>query len=251
MRLEGKVALITGAGEGLGRASAILFAKEGAKVIVNDIDPDAGNETVKMIKDKGEDAIFVQGDVTKDADCQRMVKVAVETYGKLTTLVNNAGGFGFLAPLTETPEKEYYNIMDVNVKSIFLVSKHAIPEMIKSGGGAIVNRGSTNAHIGFPGIAAYNAAKGAVLQLTKNMALDYLPYNIRVNAVSPGPALTQAAAASFEQDPELEGTTVARIPMGRLAKPEEVAYADLFLASDESSYITGISLLVDGGYTAQ
>ena len=251
MRLEGKVVLITGAGQGLGRASAILFAKEGAKVVVNDIDPDAGNETVKMIRGEGGDAIFVQGDVTKDADCQRMIKVAVETYDKLTTLVNNAGGFGFLAPLTETPEEEYYNIMDVNVKSIFLVSKYAIPELIKSGGGSIVNRGSTNAHIGFPGIAAYNAAKGAVLQLTKNMALDYVSDNIRVNVVSPGPTLTPAAAASFERHPGLEEEAIAPIPMGRLGKPEEAAYADLFLASDESSYITGISLLVDGGYTAQ
>jgi NAD(P)-dependent dehydrogenase (short-subunit alcohol dehydrogenase family) len=251
MRLSGKVALITGSGGGIGRATAILFAKEGAKVVVNDISTKAGNETVEMIKAIGGDAIFVQGDVTKGADCQRMVQTAVITYGKLTTLVNNAGGFEYIAPVVETSEEDYQKIMDVNVKSIFLVSKYAIPEMIKSGGGSIINRGSTNSHIGFPGIAAYNASKGAVLQLTKNMTLDYLPNNIRVNAVSPGPIMTPAAAAAFRKNPDLEKETIARIPVGRLGKPEEVAYADLFLASDESSYITGISLLVDGGYTAQ
>jgi dihydroanticapsin dehydrogenase len=147
--------------------------------------------------------------------------------------------------VVETSEEDYQKIMDVNVKSIFLVSKHAIPEMIKSGGGSLINRGSKNSHIGFPGIAAYNASKGAVLQLTKNMTLDYLPNNIRVNAVSPGPIMTAAAASAFEKNSDLETLTIARIPMGRLGKPEEVAYADLFLASGESSYYDR-NLIVSG-----
>ena len=255
MRVPGKVALVAGAGTmgppggkvGNGRATAILLAKEGARVVAADISLKSAEATVAIIREKGGEAIAIQGDVTKETDAKRMVQTTLDHYGKLDILDNNVGIY-LERDIIDMTEEEWDHIMAVNVKGIFLVSKHAIKAMMKSGGGTIVNIATIWALQPRPGSAAYNTSKAAVIGLTKCMAVEYAPYNIRVNCVIPAVIDTPI----FDSVATAEGKKkrIERIPLGRIGLPEEVAKAVLFFASDESSYTTGETILVDGGMFA-
>jgi NAD(P)-dependent dehydrogenase (short-subunit alcohol dehydrogenase family) len=253
MRLAGKVAIVTGAGAGIGRSTALLFAKEGAEVVVADWDPEEGAKTVSLIEENGGAAIFVQVDVSKAAEVKRMVKTTVERYGKLDILVNNAGIYT-QANVVKTEEDDWDRILNVNLKGVFLCSKYSIPEMIKSGGGAIVNIGSEAGIVGIKNQVAYNVSKSGVIALTKSTAIDFAPHNIRVNCVCPGTTETPLVKAALEgvPDPAAARRAVEESrPANRLGRPEEIAAGILYLASDESPYATGSILSIDGGYTAQ
>lgn len=253
MRLKGKVAIVTGAGAGIGRAVALLFAKEEAALMAADIEEAGCRETAWMVQEAGGSASFAVVDVTAAAPVEGMVRAAVENFGGLDILVNNAG-IWTPGRVAELSEEDWDRVMDVNVKGVFLCSKYAIPEMIKGGGGSIINMASVGGFIGSANYGAYNASKGAVVLLTKNIALDYASDNIRVNCVCPMLTDTQMAEDIIQaQDGEPESIRKVyerRIPLGRLGKPEDVAYGALYLASGESSYVTGTSMFIDGGYTS-
>jgi len=253
MRLASKVAIITGAGAGIGRSTALLFAKEGAKVVVADCDSEGGAETVSIIREDGAEATFIQVDVSKAADVEKMVKTTVERYGKLDILVNNAGIYT-QANVVEAAEEEWDRILDVNLKGVFLCSKHCISEMIKGGGGSIVNIGSEAGIVGIKNQVAYNVSKGGIIALTKSTAVDFAAHNIRVNCVCPGTTETPLVKAAVERapDPAAARRALEEVrPANRLGRPEEIAAGILYLASDESPYATGSILSIDGGYTAQ
>ena len=253
MRLASKAAVITGAGVGIGRATALLFAKEGARVVVADADLQGGAEAVSIIKAEGGDAAFCQVDVRVAADAGRMAQMAVETYGRLDILVNNAGIYA-QANVVETAEEDWDRILDVNLKGAFLCSKYCIPEMIKSGGGSIVNIGSEASLVGIRNQVAYNVSKGGIIALTRSMAVDFAAYHIRVNCVCPGTTETPLVKAAVQraQDPAAARRALEEVrPANRLGRPEEIAAGILYLASDESLYATGSILSIDGGYTAQ
>jgi 3-oxoacyl-[acyl-carrier protein] reductase len=245
MRLSNKVALITGAASGMGRASAILFAKEGARIAVVDMDGKGGQETVDTIKQNGGEAVFIQADVSKAADAERMVKVAVDVYGRLDILFNNAGCPMLPTPTDQLEEEVWDRIMNVNVKGIFLGAKYAIPFMKKQGGGVIINTGSISGVRPRPASNAYATSKGAAITLTKALAIELAPFKIRVNCINPVAAET--AMLPKLTPPGGDKALVQSIPMGRMAQAEDVAYAALYLASDEASMVTGIALGVDGG----
>lgn len=248
-RLSGKVALITGAGMGMGEVEAILFAKEGAKVIVTDINEEAGLDTVKKIEKAGHKAEFMKLDVRNESEWRQVMKSVLEKYGKLDVLVNNAGIL-LLKPLEETSEEEWKKVFHVNIMGVFFGCKHAVEGMKKAGGGSIINIASVYGIIGAPNSAAYEASKGAVRALTKAAAADFAKYKIRVNSVHPGlidTPMTQDTIKDPEKTKELLATTIMEHP----GKPEEVALPVLMLASDESSYMTGSELIIDGGYTAR
>jgi NAD(P)-dependent dehydrogenase (short-subunit alcohol dehydrogenase family) len=249
MHLQNRVALITGAGSGIGRASAVLFAQEGAKVVVADFVRQSGLETVAMIKKNGGEAVFVEADVSKVMDAERMVNTAVETYGKLDILFNNAG-INLEKTVTETSEEEWDRVLNINLKGVFLCSKYAIPEMIRNGGGVIINTASIRGLVGQYHESAYCASKGGIVLLTKAMAIDYGPSNIRVNCICPGVIETPmhlAFLATLADPKREEQEMLKKIPLGRMGQPEDVAKVALFLASDESAYLTGLTIPVDGG----
>lgn len=249
-RLEGKVAIITGAGSGMGRTGAVLFAKEGAKVVIADIAVPAGEETAKMIKEAGGEATFVKTDVSKAEDVQKMVKAAVNTYGKLDILYNNAAVPEPVVEYTADCTEENWNkVININLKGAWLAMKYAIPEMIKAGGGSIINVASQAAIRGNFGITAYTASKGGLLSLSRNTAIEYADKNIRVNVLEPG-YIDTPILAGFMKDAEFRRKVIDGTPQRRLGRPEEVAYAALFLASDESPHITAAELTIDGGITA-
>ena len=254
MRLKDKVALVTGGGSGIGHATAVLFAAQGAKVVVSDLNEANALETVAEIKATEGDATCLTGDVSKNADAEAMVKGTVETYGSLDAVVNCAGVIaGKALPAGASPEEVWDRVMDVNLKGTYLVTWHAVRTMEQSGGGSIINIASINGIVGYPiglggGFDAYVPSKGGVVQFTKNLAIDYGKKNIRVNCICPGHIDTNLIREFVQERREwLE----QRYPMGRIGRPEEIAYAALFLASDESSFVTGAPLIVDGGYTAQ
>lgn len=257
MRLKDKVAIITGATSGIGRASALLFSQEGAKIVVVGRRSDKGREVVSKIKDSAGDAIFVRADVSKAFEVRRMVEKTLRTFGKMDILFNNAGISPEAAkkPVAGCSEGSWDQVMEVNLKGIFLSSKYVIPFMVKQGGGSIINTASIFSFVGRTRKSAYITSRGGVELLTKTMAIDYAPYRIRVNCICPcivETAMARKTLIGVAKDRALWQESIgSKIPLGRPAKPEEIAYAALFLASDESSYITGASLVVDGGYTAQ
>lgn len=246
-RLSGKVALISGAARGMGESEARLFAREGAQVVLGDILEDQGRAAVESIAQQGGTATFVPLDVTRERDWQRAVKTVEQAYGRLDILVNNAG-IVRMAPLDETSLEAWNEVIDVNQTGVFLGLKHAVPAMRRAGGGSIVNISSIAGLIGLPNIPAYQASKGAVRILTKNAAVQYATDKIRVNSVHPGRIETPMTAPLA---PERREMLLRLTPLGRDGTAEEVAYGVLYLASDESSYVTGAELVIDGGYTAR
>ena len=249
MRLEGKVALITGGARGQGAAEARLFAHEGAKVAIADVLEQEGLQLEADIAELGGSAFFVRLDVTGESDWSDAVAATVARYGALNILVNNAGVF-MRGTVEDSDARDWDRIMDVNAKGIYLGTKAVIPEMRKAGGGSIVNISSISGMIGQERVQpAYNASKGAVRLLTKSTAVQHAKDGIRVNSVNPGPIRTPMIEDGLT-DPEHYADTVAQIPLGRVGDPIEVAYAVLYLSSDESSFVTGSELVVDGGSTA-
>ena len=248
MRLKDKVAIITGAASGIGKATAKLFAEHGAKIVVADIDSEGSEQTVTEIRDKRNVAIFINTDVTVKSDTQNLVTQTVETFGKLDILFNNAG-IAMRLPVAELPEEDWHRCLDVNLNGVFLCAKAAIPAMKKNGSGVIINMSSIYGIVGADVRAAYVASKGAVTNLTRGMALDYAQDNIRVNCICPGFVETPLVSGVV-RTPEEYQKLADKHPMRRLGQPIEIAYGALYLASDESAFVTGIALPIDGGYTA-
>jgi NAD(P)-dependent dehydrogenase (short-subunit alcohol dehydrogenase family) len=253
MRLNGKVAIVTGGGSGIGRATCELFAEEGAAVFLSDIDSAAGQETVRLIEDKGGRGKFTKADMSQESDCERVVDECLQTFGGVNILVNNAARF-VLKGLEATPE-EWRQVMETNVFGYAYMVRFAAQQMRKVRRGSIVNVASISSVIAQPQFVTYNTSKGAVLQLTRCAALDLAPDNVRVNCVCPGLVWTphaqkRAAEANLTRE-QFEAEKTAMQLIKRAAEPREVAYAILFLASDESSFCTGSLLFADGGYTAQ
>ena len=250
MRLEGKVALISGGARGMGASEARLFAREGAGVVIGDLLEEEGRQVEAQIGEAGGHALFVRLDVTSESDWSNAVAAAVSRFGKLDILVNNAGVGGGGGMVEETTVEGWDRVMDVNAKGVFLGTKAAIPEMRRAGGGSIINISSVYGLVGSGGASAYHASKGAVRLLTKATAIQYAGEGIRANSVHPGIIETPMTAASLA-DPEGNRRWLSGTPLGRLGEPDDVAYGVLFLASDESSFMTGSELVIDGGWTAQ
>ena len=251
MRLKNKTALITGAGNGIGKESAICFAKEGAKVIVTDISEEAGLQTVDLIKADGGEAVFFKADVAIASDCEAMIAFAEQTYGQLNILFNNAGIMHSADGDAVSTEEAIFDLtFNVNVKGVFFGCKYGIPALRRAGGGSIINTASFVAHLGAatPQLA-YTASKGAVLSMTRELAVIHARENIRVNALCPGPLRTELLM-KFLNTEEKKQRRLVHVPMGRFGEAKEMAQAALFLASDESSFTTGTEFLVDGGITA-
>ncbi len=246
--LDGKVALVTGAAQGLGRASALIFAREGAKVVIADVKRDGGEETVNLIKKAGGDAIFVKADVSSSSDVQAMVKAAVDTFGSLDCAINNAAIDGGGHPLAEVTEEYWNKSIAVDLTGVFLCMKYEILAMLERGGGSIVNISSGAGVVGFKGSGPYVAAKHGILGLTKTAAIDYGARGIRVNAVLPGTMLTPMLRAAAAKDPHHMEFLKNMQPIGRLAEPEEVGEAAVWLCTKAASFVLGASFSVDGGY---
>jgi NAD(P)-dependent dehydrogenase (short-subunit alcohol dehydrogenase family) len=246
---KNKTALVTGGSFGIGRATAIAFAKEGANVIVADWVED--HETVDLIKKAGGNAIFVKCDVSKEADIKMLMDKTIEKYGSLDFAFNNAGIEGLSAPVHECTNENWDQVIGINLKGTWLCMKHEIPLMLKQGKGAIVNNASIAGLVGFAGIPAYVASKHAIVGLTKNAALDYAKQGIRVNVVCPGVIKTPMIDRFTGQDKEVEKAFAAQEPIGRMGEPEEIASAVLWLCSDGASFVTGHPLAVDGAWVAQ
>ena len=249
-RLDGKVAIITGAASGIGNASALLFAQEGAKVIVADWEEEKGRRVAERIAGSGGEATFVKVDVSQPADVEAMVKAAEEGYGRLDVLFNNAGIEGEQAPTADCSLENWDRVIAINLKGVFLGMKYGIPAMLNSGGGAIINNASVAGLVGFAGIPAYCASKGGIVQLTKTAALEYARQGIRVNVICPGVIWTPMVERFTATSEDVRATLEAMEPIGRFGQPEEVARLALFLACDDSSFCTGAPFVVDGGFVA-
>ena len=252
-RLAGRVALVTGGASGIGRATALTFAREGAKLVIADMNGDGRSQTVHIITENGGEATFVQVDVANATEVEAMISATVKTYGRLDCAHNNAGiGSRPRAPLHECSEETWDRVLSINLKGVWLCMKYEILQMLKQGSGAIVNTASIMGLVGsWSGTVAYNASKHGVVGLTKTAALEYATAGIRVNAVCPGYIHTPLIEAALTSNPALEAQIVARHPVGRMGKPEEIAEAVVWLCSDAASFVTGHTMTVDGGYVAQ
>jgi NAD(P)-dependent dehydrogenase (short-subunit alcohol dehydrogenase family) len=246
MRLSGKTVVVTGGGSGIGRASALHCGRQGARVVVADIGSESANATTKQISEEGGESLAVQSDVSDTDQVQRLVRQAVERFERLDVLVNCAG-IAVRNPVAEQDEASWDKVMQVNLRGVFLCSKYAIPHMRR--GGSIIHISSVVGLIGVRNRAAYSATKGAIITLTRNMALDYAGHGIRVNCICPGFTETGMTAALFA-DPERKRRLTALHPLGRLGTPDDIAHAVVFFASEEASWITGHALAVDGGFSA-
>lgn len=253
-RFEGKAVLVTGAASGIGRAAALAFAREGARVAVADVDVEGGEETARLVKDLGADAFFIRTDVSAAVDVEELVAEVVSRFGRLDVAVNNAGIEGALAPTAEYPEEIWDRVLAVNLTGVWRCMRAEIPVMLREGGGSIVNVASILGVVGFANAPAYTAAKHGVLGLTKVAAMEYGPQGVRVNAVCPGfietPMVMERGVAAGAH-PDVYGEIAQLHPIGRLGKPEEIAEAILWLASEESSFVVGHALMADGGYVAR
>ncbi len=250
MRLENKVALISGGARGMGAVEARMFAGEGAKVVIGDVLDEEGRQTEAAINEVGGECLFVHLDVTDEGSWERAVAETVSRFGKLDILVNNAGVSGGRGLVESTTVESWDRVMDINAKGVFLGTKVAIPEMRRAGGGSIINISSVYGLVGSEGSSAYHASKGAVRLLTKSTAIQYAGDGIRANSVHPGIIETPMTEATLA-DAERSQRWMSGTPLGRRGVPEDVAYGVLFLASDESSFMTGSELVIDGGWTAQ
>lgn len=253
MRLKNKAALITGGGTGIGKATALLFAREGASIVITGRRKTPLEETVSEIRNVHENAVFVVGDITKTDNAQNMVRKTTETFGRLDILVNNAG-VNYKPDTTNATKEEAWDVtVDTNLKGIYLVSKYAIPELSKNGG-SIINISSIVGMKGFPGAIAYTTSKGGVINMTRSMALELAAQRIRVNCICPGIVDTDMYKnfiRASENPDALHKHLMQSHPLGRIGKPEDIAYGALFLASNEADWITGVILPIDGGFTAQ
>jgi NAD(P)-dependent dehydrogenase (short-subunit alcohol dehydrogenase family) len=247
---RGKVVIVTGGSYGIGRAAAIGFARRGAKVAIADLDVERGEETLRHIRESGGDAIFVKTDVSLESEVKAMVEKTVQAYGKLDCAFNNAGIHKEFISTVDFTAADWEEMINVNLKSVWLCMKYEIPPMLKQGKGAIVNTSSAAGLVGAPSNPAYPASKHGVVGITKSTALEFARKGIRVNCVCPGPTRTGMNEALVKSNPEMVKAMDQRVPMGRIGEPEEVAAAAIFLCSDEASYITGHALPVDGGIVA-
>jgi NAD(P)-dependent dehydrogenase (short-subunit alcohol dehydrogenase family) len=249
--LNGKVALITGAGSGIGRATALVFAREGARMALSDIAAEGGEETLRMVKEAGAEAIFVRTDVSKLAEVETLAARVVATWGRIDCAFNNAGIDGKMARLAECTEEVWNRTIAVNLSGVFFCMKAEIPHMLRQGGGAIVNTASVAGLTGSPGLPAYVASKHGVVGLTRAAALEYGREKIRVNCVCPGPIRTPMLGRLLAGRPEMEHRFTSAEPLKRLGEPAEIAEAVAWLCSDSASYVTGHAMPVDGGYMAK
>ena len=249
--LEGKIALVTGAGSGIGRESALAFAASRVQVMVSDVVVESGEETVARIKAAGGEATFMRADVSQTADVEALIRQTVETYGRLDCAHNNAGIEGDMAPTADCTEANWDRTIAINLKGVWLCMKHEIPQMLEQGGGVIVNTSSVAGLVGFVNLPAYVATKHGVAGLTRTAALEYAQQGIRVNAVCPGVIHTPMIDRIVAGDAEAEAQFTALEPVGRMGSPAEVAQAVVWLCSDAASFVTGIAMPVDGGFVAQ
>ncbi len=249
-RFEKKSVIVTGGGSGIGRATVLAFAGEGARIVVADVNEAGGEETARMARELRAEAVFVRADVSRASDCAALVERAVMLHGRLDIAFNNAGINLHPAPIAEVAVEDWARILAVNLTGVFLCMRHEIPIMKRGGGGAIINTASVGGVIGTAGVTPYCATKHGVVGLTKSAALDHIGDGIRINAVCPGGTRTEMLAEWFK-DPAVERRALAHTPIGRMAHPEEIARAVLFLASDEASFMVGHALIADGGLTAQ
>ncbi len=243
-KLEGKVALITGAGSGIGRATAVLFAQEGAKIAVADFVAEGGEETVSLIKNSGGEAIFIEADVRKSIDVQQMIRTTVDTFGKLDILHNNAG-VNTICLLAEVAEEEWDRVLDTNLKGAFLGTRYALPVMLEQGGGIIINTASIMGFNAQANVSPYCVSKAAIIMLTKATSAEYAKQDIRANCICPG-FIDTPMTQPWESVVDIE-----KSPPGKYGQPEDVANAALYLASDDAGYVTGSAIVVDGGYAAE
>ncbi len=249
--LAGKVALVTGGGSGIGRAAALAFVREGARVVIADIVAEGGNETVDLIRTGGGEARFVRTDVSQDDQVSNLIQASVDAFGRLDCAFNNAGIEQTIAQLADTTAQQWDRVLAVDLTGVWLCMKHEIPQMLKQGGGSIVNTSSIMGLVATTGMAAYNAAKGGVAQLTRSGALEYAKANIRVNAVAPGFILTPMVERNLPPGSRQRKAADAVQPMGRMGRPEEIAEAVIWLCSDAASFVTGMVMPVDGAWTAR
>ena len=245
-----KTVIVTGAGNGIGRAIAIAFAKEGANVVVSDVSKEVGEETVEIIRKESGEAIFIKADVGNGSEIKELVKKTVSTFGRLDYAVNNAGIEGEVAPIADYPEEIWDSVIRINLKGVWLGLKYQIPAILETGGGAIVNIASMEGIIAFPGLSPYVAAKHGVNGITKAVALEYMKAGVRVNSICPGVIDTKMIDRLTEEVPQVDDL-VTLSPAGRKGRPEEIAEAAVWLCSNKASFVNGHTLVVDGGYVIQ